>query len=74
MLRAKAREIQPELKLAREIAGKAVAENREMTASERVTYDAVIAGKRSEQQAASMKSMVTLLQQLNANLEKLEAV
>lgn len=43
MLRAKAREIQPELKLAREIAGKAVAENREMTASERATYDAVIA-------------------------------
>lgn len=43
MLRAKAREIAPELERATEVAAKAASENRNMTRDERATYDAAIA-------------------------------
>lgn len=42
MLRAKAREIRPDLDRAREVAAKAAAENRNMTAAERSVYDAAM--------------------------------
>lgn len=41
-LRAQAREIQPDLERAREVAAKAVAEHRDMTAAERHTYDSAM--------------------------------
>ena len=43
MLRAKAREIAPQLKTARDVAAKAAAEDRPMTGDERAIYDAAIA-------------------------------
>ena len=46
MLRAKAREIRPELKAARDVAAKAADEHRNMTADEQAVYDAAMAKAR----------------------------